>query len=110
QIHKLSFCLLLIGWSPKPDDRRVVLFEELQGVVAEASMQGVNLARCGSVGPQLENARVHFLISFGWVKGQAGKDNAQCYDRSHRGLHHASSSAGASSVEVGVIFNYQRPK
>ena len=83
----------------------MVFFEELQGVVAEASMQGVNLARCGSVGSQLENAGVHSFISFGGAKGQGGKGKAQCYDRSHNGLHNASSSAGA-----GVIFNYQRPK
>jgi hypothetical protein len=50
-----------------------VFFEELQRVVAEARMQGVNLARRGSVGPQLENSRVHFFISFGCAKDQAAK-------------------------------------
>src|SRR5262245_53748198 len=58
QIDKLSFCLLLIGWTPKPDDRHVVLLEDFAGVVAEASMQGVNLARGRVVSPQLENSRV----------------------------------------------------
>src|SRR5258706_4937264 len=97
EINELLFCLLRIGWLPKPDDRHVVFLEELQRVVTEASVQFVNLARFGSVGPQFENSRVHFFISFGWVKGQAGKGKAQCYDRSHWGLHHASSSPDADS-------------
>ena len=37
--------------------------EELQGVVAEANVQGVTLARCRSVSPQFENSRIHFPTS-----------------------------------------------
>src|SRR5258708_40350232 len=80
QIDKFPLCLLLVGGTPKPDDRHVMFLEGFAGVVAEARMQGFNLARCGIVGPELENTGVHFLLSFCCVKGEPGKGKTQCYD------------------------------
>src|SRR5262249_18305111 len=44
---------------PEAHDRHAVLLEQAAGVVAEAGVQGLHLARRGVVGPQLEDARVH---------------------------------------------------
>src|SRR5205807_9248887 len=94
QVDEFSLCLLRIGWIPKPDDRHVMFLEGFAGVVAEASVQGFHLARCGMVGSQLENTSAHFFVSFGGVKAKAAKAKTQCYECSNDRLHSASSSAG----------------
>src|SRR5262249_21733117 len=62
-VDQLLLALLLLRRHPEADDGHAVLDEQAIGVIAEAGVEGIHLARRGHVSPQLEDTSIHLFLS-----------------------------------------------